>query len=329
MTAIVSPNASRARTPCQPPTTTTATAKTMTRSWSGGIRQRSLTDTNGVPPASSVTVTTTDSPGPIGGDRLGSARAGQVRLDRLAGLRSLEHPNAGAGHGRGVGVGVREGLLDRHDLPAVGLDDLGRPRTRRDIWQHEHEPDQQHRDEGSQELAPGRGELHERSVSHRDLLRQGLDNNRTLGYDVDVQVQTILDAFDQAGYRLTTPRRAVADLITEHDGHFTAAELELAARRRRLALSRATLFRSLDLLTELGVVERLDLPSGDHAYVPCAPAHHHHVVCSRCGRSTDVDDCGVAAAVAEISRRSGYLIETHRLELFGLCRHCQTRITTA
>jgi Fur family ferric uptake transcriptional regulator len=139
----------------------------------------------------------------------------------------------------------------------------------------------------------------------------------------------ILDALDRAGHRLTAPRRAVAELISEHDGHFTAADLESSARRRRLELSRATLFRSLELLTELGVVERVDLPTGEHAYVPCAPAHHHHVVCSRCGRATDVEDCGVAAAVDEISRRSGYLIESHRLELFGLCRHCQARAQTA
>jgi len=137
----------------------------------------------------------------------------------------------------------------------------------------------------------------------------------------------IVQALDAGGYRLTGPRRAVADLIAEHDGHFTAAELEAAARARRLGLSRATLFRALDLLTELGVVERLDLPSGEHAYVPCARAHHHHVICSRCGRATEVADCGVAEAVGEIARRSGYRIDTHRLELFGLCRHCQAKTT--
>jgi Fe2+ or Zn2+ uptake regulation protein len=135
----------------------------------------------------------------------------------------------------------------------------------------------------------------------------------------------IVQALDAGGYRLTGPRRAVADLIAEFDGHFTAAELELAARGRRLDISRATLFRALDLLAELGVVERLDLPTGEHAYVPCARAHHHHVVCSRCGRSTDIEDCGVAEAVAEIARRSGYQIDSHRLELFGLCRHCQAK----
>jgi Fe2+ or Zn2+ uptake regulation protein len=139
------------------------------------------------------------------------------------------------------------------------------------------------------------------------------------------EANPIVHALNLAGYRLTGPRRAVADLITGYDGHFTASELEEAARRKRLGISRATLFRALDLLTELEVVERVDLPSGGHAYVPCARVHHHHVICSRCGRTTEVEDCGVSDAVTEIARRSGYRIEAHRLELFGLCRHCQAR----
>ena len=135
----------------------------------------------------------------------------------------------------------------------------------------------------------------------------------------------IVQALDLAGYRLTGPRRALADLIADHDGHFTALDLEAVARARGLDISRATFFRALDLLTELRVLERLDLPSGEHAYVPCARAHHHHIVCSRCGRTTEVEDCGVAEAVTQIARRSGYRIDSHRLELFGLCRHCQAK----
>jgi Fur family ferric uptake transcriptional regulator len=133
----------------------------------------------------------------------------------------------------------------------------------------------------------------------------------------------IVQALDRQGYRLTAPRLAVADLILELDGHFNAAELVGAARRRRLDIGRATIFRALDLLTDLNVVERVDLPSGEHAYVSCAPAHHHHLVCSRCGRATDVEDHGVAEAVREIACRTGYRIESHRLELFGVCHHCQ------
>ena len=138
----------------------------------------------------------------------------------------------------------------------------------------------------------------------------------------------IVQALDGAGYRLTGPRLAVADLIAEYDGHFTASELESAARQRRLGISRATLFRALDLFAELQVVERLDLPSGEHAYVPCAPAHHHHVICSRCGRAARVENCGLAEVVGEVARRSGYQIQSHRLELFGLCRHCQAKAAT-
>ena len=137
----------------------------------------------------------------------------------------------------------------------------------------------------------------------------------------------IVEALDLAGYRLTAPRRALADLIQAYGGHFTASQLEAAANQHRVRVSRATLFRALDLLIDLGVLERLDLTTGEHAYVSCAPAHHHHLVCSRCGRTADVEDSGVGEAVAEIARRSGYRIDSHRLELFGLCRHCQAKTT--
>jgi Fe2+ or Zn2+ uptake regulation protein len=156
-------------------------------------------------------------------------------------------------------------------------------------------------------------------------LRLSLDNGADPDYHDGVldTPNPIVRALDAAGYRLTEPRLAVAELIVDHDGHFTASELAATASQRRLGVSRATLFRTLDLMVELGAVERLDLPNGEHAYVPCAAAHHHHVVCRRCGRTAEVDDAGLNEAVREIERTSGFRIDTHRLELFGLCRHCQ------
>jgi Fur family ferric uptake transcriptional regulator len=130
-------------------------------------------------------------------------------------------------------------------------------------------------------------------------------------------------ALGRAGYRLTGPRRAVAELIATREGHFTAADLVAEAGRRRLGIGRATVFRSLDLLIDLGVVERLDLPSGDHAYVACEPSHHHHVVCSRCGRAVEIHDAGLRSLIEDVAARTGYTVETHRLELFGVCPACR------
>jgi Fur family ferric uptake transcriptional regulator len=133
----------------------------------------------------------------------------------------------------------------------------------------------------------------------------------------------ILAALDRAGFRLTEPRRALAELIADQAGHFTAAELVAATRARRLGVGRATVFRTLDALEGLKIVERIDLPSGEHAYVGCELAHHHHVVCSRCGRTSEIDDAGLRSVVHEVARRTGYRVDEHRLELFGLCPACQ------
>lgn len=139
-----------------------------------------------------------------------------------------------------------------------------------------------------------------------------------------VDAQPLIAALAEAGVRSTEPRRAVAELIAAREGHFTARDLLDDAGRRIPAIGRATVFRALELFVDLGLVERLDLPSGDHAYVGCAPAqHHHHVVCSRCGRSTEVDDCGMSEVAREVARRTGYRIERHRLELFGVCPDCR------
>jgi Fe2+ or Zn2+ uptake regulation protein len=134
--------------------------------------------------------------------------------------------------------------------------------------------------------------------------------------------EPLLVALDSAGLRLTLARRTVAALIADRDGPFTAADLLADARRRRIDIGRATVFRALDSFSELNVVERLDLPNGDHAYVGCDPAHHHHVVCENCGRTTEIDDGGIRDIVRAIERRTGYRVDSHRLELFGRCPAC-------
>lgn len=132
----------------------------------------------------------------------------------------------------------------------------------------------------------------------------------------------LVHALGRAGYRLTGPRRAVAELIAARSGHFTAAELVDAARRRRLGIGRATIFRFLETLSRLGALERLDLPSGEHAYVACEPSHHHHIVCSSCGRVADIEGCDIRTLGRQAAASTGYRVDTHRVELYGLCPSC-------
>jgi Fur family ferric uptake transcriptional regulator len=134
----------------------------------------------------------------------------------------------------------------------------------------------------------------------------------------------LMRALDEADVRVTEPRRVVLELIAARGGgHFVAADVVRDARIRGVHIGRATVFRTLDLLLASGIIERLDLPDGEHAYVACAPSHHHHLICTVCGRSTDVDDGDLRAVTAAVERATGSAIEGHRLELYGRCRSCQ------
>jgi Fur family ferric uptake transcriptional regulator len=134
----------------------------------------------------------------------------------------------------------------------------------------------------------------------------------------------LISALEGAGHRMTRSRRVVAELIGSREGAFEAADLVADSKRRQLGVARATIFRTLELLTEVGAVERLDLPSGDHSYVRCdSRVHHHHLVCTRCQRSVDLEGIGMTPIISEIERQTGYRVDGHRVELFGLCPACQ------
>lgn len=138
----------------------------------------------------------------------------------------------------------------------------------------------------------------------------------------------LIAALENAGHRVTATRRTVAELIASRDGAFETADLLVDSRRRHLGVARATIFRTLELLTGLGAVERLDLPSGEHSYVRCeSTRHHHHLVCTRCQRAIDLEDLGMSAIVADVEFSTGYQVDRHRVEMFGLCPSCQRAAT--
>jgi len=125
------------------------------------------------------------------------------------------------------------------------------------------------------------------------------------------------------GHRVTPSRRAVIAAVLQQAGHFTVDDL----LRRCRGAGRATVFRTIRLLTELGVVCRVLLDDGSlHYRLSERSQHHHHLVCTGCGKVQDLDQCSVSDLVRDLSRSSGYEIDGHWLEFYGHCAACRSEV---
>ena len=130
----------------------------------------------------------------------------------------------------------------------------------------------------------------------------------------------IMEALVARGYRATNSRRLIADAVAGRRTAFTAQEIcdELA----RYGIGRATVFRTLNLLHELGLLNRLHIGDGCHSYTLCDARHHHHLVCVACGSVYPLDECTVNREVQDVAARYGFVVEGHHMEVFGRCGHC-------
>lgn len=121
------------------------------------------------------------------------------------------------------------------------------------------------------------------------------------------------------GIRLTPSRLKVLWAVLAHGDHFAVEDIH----RQAPAVGRATVFRTMRLLQELGVVCRVLLEDGSLRYRLSLKGHHHHLVCIACGHVQDLSLCSVTDLVAELAQRTGYRVEGHWLELYGRCSSCQ------
>lgn len=127
----------------------------------------------------------------------------------------------------------------------------------------------------------------------------------------------------RAGYKLTAPRAAVIQVLENGGEHLSPGEVLALGRQTYPGLSRASVYRTLDLLSELGAIRPIMLGDTCQRYV-AGEGGHHHLVCSACGAVYDFDRCGVERLAAALAEEHGFQIRSHLLEFYGLCRHCQT-----
>lgn len=140
-------------------------------------------------------------------------------------------------------------------------------------------------------------------------------------------VDNILERLEHEGLRSTKPRRIVLEEIMSRNEPFTSTELLESVQSWSPGIGRATVFRTLDLLSRLGILQRIhqDANGGRcHTYLACGDTHHHHLICNVCGHVTDFqEEAALDALVREVEQHTAFKIEGHRLELVGCCPHCQ------
>ncbi len=139
--------------------------------------------------------------------------------------------------------------------------------------------------------------------------------------------RALLDELVSKGIRLTAQRRALIKVIQEATEHLDAGSLLELARKREPNIDRATVYRTIELLKKLRLVDELDLmhlEGEKHYYEVKTKRDHVHLACFRCGRIEEFSSPLFERLKAEISKQAGFTIRVTRLELGGICRACTT-----
>jgi Fur family transcriptional regulator, ferric uptake regulator len=129
-----------------------------------------------------------------------------------------------------------------------------------------------------------------------------------------------LRALSDAGFRSGGGRRQVVELLGEEGCALTALEID----RRLPSVGRATVYRALEQLEGLGLIQRVDVKSDAAGFERIEPSghHHHHIVCEQCGRVVAFEDEQLERAITALGARPDFTVSSHEVTLRGECDRC-------
>jgi Fur family ferric uptake transcriptional regulator len=136
------------------------------------------------------------------------------------------------------------------------------------------------------------------------------------------QIDILSDTLAEAGHRLTPARRVIIETLVNRGGHITADDLAAAVRKVLPQVGRMTVYRTLDLLTDLGLARPIFQGTGAAHYILMADGDHHHLMCIRCNTVIEFDECGSGELVEILASKFGFSVQGHTLEIHGICREC-------
>lgn len=134
-----------------------------------------------------------------------------------------------------------------------------------------------------------------------------------------------LECLQANGYRLTAPRQAVVEVLASSQYILSPQDVYAQARERYPRLGLVTVYRTVEKLEELGLLQRVHQPSGCQGFVAAFSGHQHLLICQECGRVAyfEGDHEGIDQLISGIEKSSGFHIREHWLQLFGVCKGCQ------
>ena len=139
------------------------------------------------------------------------------------------------------------------------------------------------------------------------------------------RTETWLRKLKENGYRLTASRKAVVEVITSSQFVLSPLQVYELARKRYQKLGLVTVYRTIDKLVELNLIQRVHQPSGCQGFVPASIGHQHLLICTECGIVSyfSGENESINPLVKNVENSSGYSIKSHWFQLFGICSDCQ------
>jgi Fur family transcriptional regulator, ferric uptake regulator len=131
-----------------------------------------------------------------------------------------------------------------------------------------------------------------------------------------------LQNLQKSGYRLTGPRRVIAEIMISSDRALEPLEVFNLGRQEYPGLGLVTVYRTLEKFEEMGLVERVHQPDGCHRYLRAAQGHEHLLLCTG-GQAVYFSGDDLDELMDLIAQRSGYAVHDHLLQMFGRCADCQ------
>ena len=139
----------------------------------------------------------------------------------------------------------------------------------------------------------------------------------------------ILNKFKEKGYKFTLQRKVVVDMLLENKGkHMCTEDIYTLAKKKCPEIGLATVYRTLQLLEELGAVNKLNFDDGCSRYELSQQDkdhQHHHLICISCGRVQEVEDDLLEHLEEKIEEKNLFKVIDHRVKFFGLCSSCKAK----